>query len=98
MLEATKRLAIGVLAGSFALWPSAAAHAGWQEDLASEIRLAYGCQVKELSKVVESQVQGIRVIASTVQCVDGRKFTAGKVADQPFIFEQCDAQGKRACP
>ncbi len=96
MLNRRRRLGLLLLAG--ACLSPVAAYAGWQEDLASEIRAAYRCEVTQLTKVIEREASGLRIVAATAHCRDGRKFTAGKVGDQPFIFEQCDAPGKRTCP
>lgn len=97
MRQPGNRPVLGLLSIAIVLWPLAA-YADWRDDLASEIRVAYRCEVKELVKVVERDAGGVRIVAATVHCVDGRRFTAGKIADQPFIFEPCDAPGTRACP
>ena len=97
-MKISRELPILLLSAAAVAWPILKAYAGWKEDLAAAINAEHGCAVRELTKVIEREAKGMRLAVATVHCADGRKFTAGKVNDGPFIFEQCDAPGARACP
>jgi hypothetical protein len=97
-MKIARDLPVLLLSAAAVAWPILNAYAGWKEDLAAAINAEHGCAVRELTKVIEREAKGVSFAVATVHCVDGRKFTAGKVENQPFIFEQCDAPGKRACP
>ena len=98
MLKIARGSYIFVFAAAGVLLPVLLAYAGWKEDLAAEIRTAHGCQVKELAKSVEREAKGLWFVVTTVHCTDGRTFTAGRIENQPFIFDQCGAPGKSPCP
>ncbi len=92
------KVARSVLAGLFGLQASAAL-AGWQEDLAFEIRVAKGCALAYLSQVVERMVDGRQVIFAKAHCEDGRVFDVTRTdALAPFEFKECQpADRPQAC-
>ncbi|MCS6879627.1 MAG: hypothetical protein N2038_03685 [Geminicoccaceae bacterium] len=66
------------------------APAGWQDDLAAEIRAAHGCSVAYLTQIVERTLDGRQVIFAKVHCEDGRVFDASRTsALEPFAFKEC---------
>lgn len=72
-----------------------AAHAGWQEDLAVELRVAKNCTVAYLSQVVERSVDGRQVIFAKAHCEDGRVFDASRTDPVlPFDFKECQPAGQ----
>ena len=79
----------GLFAGALLLRAGAAC-AGWQEDLALEIRVAKACNVVYLSQVVERLVDGRQVIFAKAHCEDGRVFDATRTdVLAPFEFKEC---------
>jgi hypothetical protein len=86
------------LVGALAL-DAAVASAGWQEDLAVELRVAKGCTVAFLSRVVERSVDGRQVVFAKAHCEDGRVFDASRTDPLlPFDFKECQPpSGPQAC-
>jgi hypothetical protein len=65
------------------LWPAAVlialatpALAGWQDDLAAQLRWDHECQVAFYSGVIERVVNGQQVVIAKAHCEDGRLFDA----------------------
>jgi len=87
-----------VLVGALIL-DAGLASAGWQEDLAIELRVAKGCTVTFLSQVVERSVDGRRVVFAKAHCEDGRVFDATRTDPvMPFDFKECQPPtGPQAC-
>lgn len=75
------------------------ASAGWQEDLAVELRAAKGCSVAYLSQVVERLVDGRQVVLAKAHCEDGRVFDASRTDPMmPFELKECQpAKQPQAC-
>lgn len=90
---------LGAFLATAILLDAGAASAGWQEDLAVEIRAAKGCSVAYLSQVVERLVDGRQVIFAKAHCEDGRVFDASRTdALAPFDFKECrPAAQPQAC-
>jgi hypothetical protein len=54
-------------------WP---AHAGWEEDLAAQLRWDHDCKVSFYSGVIERVIKGNLVVIAKAHCEDGRLFDA----------------------
>ena len=64
--------------------------AGWQEDLASQMRWDHDCDVTFFSNVIEREVDGKPVIIAKVHCQDGRVFDAiQRSAFEDFEVSEC---------
>lgn len=87
-------------------WPAAAAlvtafatpaFAGWQEDLASQMRWDYDCAVTFISNVIERDVDDEPVVIAKVHCEDGRVFDAlQRRAYEDFEVNEC-TPNEQAC-
>jgi hypothetical protein len=54
-------------------WP---ARAGWEEDLAAQLRWDHDCKVNFYSGVIERVIKGNLVVVAKAHCEDGRLFDA----------------------
>jgi hypothetical protein len=55
-------------------WPAHAA--GWEENLADQLRWDHDCKVTFYSGVIERVIQGNLVVIAKAHCEDGRLFDA----------------------
>jgi hypothetical protein len=80
-----------------ALWPQPVG-AQWQAELADQILEEHDCEVAFVSQVKESEMQGRRVLAAKVHCLDKRSFDALRNDDfEPFQFNECEAPETKTC-
>jgi len=93
------RYRLPVLLVGVVLLDAGLASAGWQEDLALELRVAKGCTVVFLSRVVERSVDGRQIVFAKAHCEDGRVFDASRTDPMmPFDFKECPPpSGPQAC-
>jgi hypothetical protein len=81
---------LGLILGLLSIGPAAAA--GWQDDLAEQLRLEHDCQLAFLSGVVERQVEGRALVIAKAHCEDGRVFDALQPdASEAFELNECTA-------
>jgi len=64
--------------------------AGWQDDLAAQLRWDHQCQVAFYSGVIERMVNGQQVVIAKAHCEDGRVFDAIQKNElEEFEINEC---------
>ena len=71
----------------------AAAHAGWEEELASQVEDDRNCEATAIRNAVVRQENGREAIEAVVECADGRRFMASRDrAPRRFQLRPCDLE------
>lgn len=68
----------------------------WQAQLADEIALVEGCELRFVSQVVERTVDGRQIVMAKAHCADERVFDVWRDDPlAPFTFKECPTSAAR---
>jgi len=66
----------------------------WQQQIQTQLKKDYSCDVKNFSKAKMGVVNGKESVEARVTCTDGRAFEASREGKGgPFAVKQCDGNG-----